>query len=151
MIGHGEALKIIWGINDESIDSRSLKRHTRKELVKKKLRGKVNGTLLERKEKEENILLYILHRRKLNIAGMEKLPWARAWQTVSAGQIRPTVCFCRVVLECSRAHSFPCGCLPTAGAGWSCATEPARPAKQKIVTVWIFTENACSSQAYAQG
>lgn len=54
MTGDGKAIKITWGINEESVDSRSLRRHKKKALVKKKeLRGKVNGTLLERKEKEK--------------------------------------------------------------------------------------------------
>lgn len=57
MTGDGKAIKITLGINEECVDSRSLRRHKRKALVKKKkkeeeLRGRGNGTLLERKEKE---------------------------------------------------------------------------------------------------
>lgn len=45
-MGGGDALKIIWGVNYESIDSRSLRRHKKKAVVKTTKRGKVNGTLL---------------------------------------------------------------------------------------------------------
>lgn len=42
-------------------------------MVKIKFRGKVNGTLLDRKEKEQYIILYILYGRKLNIIEIKKL------------------------------------------------------------------------------
>lgn len=42
-------------------------------MVRIKLRGKVNGTLLDRKEREDCMILYILYGRKLNIIEIKKL------------------------------------------------------------------------------